>query len=100
MLPGPLLDLELAPAERGQFVETRASVVRRGAPAAGDQPALFEAIEGRVQGTLLHEDRPAGDLLDAEQHAVAVHIPQRDGLENDEVEVPREQFSRRVQGFS
>jgi hypothetical protein len=40
---------------------------------------------------LLNLQRAAGDLLDAQQHAVAVELAQRHGFENEQIEGAWEQ---------
>jgi hypothetical protein len=42
-----------------------------------NEPLPLEAIQGRVERALLNLQRAAGDLLDAQQHAVAVQLTER-----------------------
>ena len=64
-------------------------------PRGGQQPLLLEAVERRIQRTLLDDQRAARDLLDAQQHAVPVEGSERDGLENQDVERPGQQRGAR-----
>src|SRR5262249_44720223 len=79
-----------APCRR-ELVETGAPVVVGHAPFAVEQPAMFEAIERRIERALLDGERVAGDLLDAEQDAVAVQRPERGRLQDEQIERPAEQ---------
>jgi hypothetical protein len=51
---------------------------------------MLEAVERRVERTLLDLERAARDLPDAQQHGVAVQLAERDRLEDEEVEGARE----------
>ena len=53
---------------------------------------MFQAIERRVQRALLNLKLVAGNLLDAQEHAVAVERSERDGLEDEKVERPLQQL--------
>ena len=57
---------------------------------------MLEAVERGVQRALLNLQRIAGDLLDAQEDAVAMLGPQRDGFENQEVQRALQEFGRRV----
>jgi len=81
---------------RGQGVIFGAAVVIADAPFGGDEVLVFQAVEGGIQGSLGNFQRVAGDLLDAQQHAVTVQRLQRDGFENQHVECSRQQ----VRGFA
>src|SRR5262249_24911034 len=60
------------PAGGGQLVELRAAVVVGSAPVRVEQPLLHEAEEGRIERALFDQQPAAGNLLDPQQHAVAV----------------------------
>jgi hypothetical protein len=47
---------------------------------------MLESVEGRIERALLDGQRAPGDLLDAEEHSVAMELPERDRLEDEEVE--------------
>jgi hypothetical protein len=55
--------------------------------------ATLEAVERGVERALLDQQRAARDLLDAQQHAVAVQGAERDGLEDEHVERAGQQVS-------
>ena len=54
---------------------------------------MFEAGQRGIEGALLDDERSAGDLLDAQQHAVTVLRPERDRLENQQVERAGQELS-------
>src|SRR4029079_8709049 len=62
------------------------------APLRGDEPLRLEAVERGGQRALRDVDRFAGDLVDAEQDAVAMERLQRDGLQDQQVERARQQL--------
>src|SRR5262249_30748482 len=72
VFPVRLFHLELFPAGTGQFVEASPAVVLRRAPLTLDPAAVFNAVEGRVEGTLLDGKPVLGELADALPDAVAV----------------------------
>jgi hypothetical protein len=47
---------------------------------------VLEAIERRVEGALLDLQGAARELLDTEQDAVAMHVAERYGLHDEQVE--------------
>jgi hypothetical protein len=49
---------------------------------------VLQAVERRIERALLDLQRPAGDLPDPQQHAVAVQLAERDGLEDEQSRVP------------
>ena len=65
---------------------------------AGQQAAILEPEERRIQRALLDEQRAAGDLLDPQQHGVAVERPERDGLEDEQVQGSGQQSGARRHG--
>src|SRR5688500_10306631 len=67
-------------ASRRQSIVLRLAVVLRDAPLAVDEPLVLEAVQRRVQRTLLDLECAARDLADAKQHAVAVQLAERTGL--------------------
>src|SRR5688500_3240593 len=70
-------------AERRQLVVLGAPVVVRHAPFTLDQPLLFETVKGGIERALLDVQRVPGDLLDAQQHAIAVQLAERHGFQNE-----------------
>jgi hypothetical protein len=51
---------------------------------------MLQPIQRGVESPLLDLQRPAGDLLDAKQDAVAMELAERDCLEDQEIQRPRE----------
>ena len=47
---------------------------------------MFEAIERGIQRTLLGEQSAAGDLLDTQQHAIAMQGTERHSFQDQQVE--------------
>src|SRR5262245_59818913 len=56
---------------------------------------MLEAVERGIEGALLDQQLLARDLLDAEQHAVAVKRPERNGFQDEQVERALQQLGRR-----
>jgi len=77
---------ELAATGGGEAVETGFAVVVGFAPLAGDEALVFEAVERGVERALLDGKLFAGDLLDAEQDAIAVERAKGDRFEDEHVE--------------
>src|SRR5688572_1440752 len=71
------------PPRRRQTVELRPPVVLRFAPRALDQTVMLQPVQRRIQRTLLYLQRAMRDLLDPQQHAVTVHVAERDSLQNE-----------------
>jgi hypothetical protein len=61
---------------------------------------VFETIQRGVQRPLLNLEGSTGDLLDAQQDAVAVQLAEGNGFENEDVERPREQVGGMSHSFS
>jgi hypothetical protein len=59
-------------AGRGEVIELRLAVVLRRSPLGVDQPLLFEAVQRGIQCALLNLERTTRNLLNPQQHAVAV----------------------------
>ena len=53
---------------------------------------MLEPVERGIEGALLNLQSVAGDLLDAEEHAIAVERAERDGFQDQEVECALQQF--------
>ena len=47
---------------------------------------MLQAIQGRVERSLLDAQLVLRHLLDSEQHGIAMKRPERNGLENQEIE--------------
>jgi len=75
-----------------------ASVFRL-APITLDPALVFEAIKRWIKGALPDFETLFGGLLDAEENAVAVQRPERDGFENKHVERALQKIKRLVQRF-
>src|SRR3954463_4627909 len=69
-----------------QAVELRAPVVLTNPPLGGDQSALLQLVEGRVERPFLHLQHVARAVLDPARDPVAVGRRPREGLEDHEVE--------------
>ena len=50
------------------------------------------SLKGRIECALFNREGSAGDLLDAQQDAVAVQAAERDGLEDQQIESALEEF--------
>src|SRR5688572_24724374 len=75
----PLVDLEAerAPSLSSDGIVACAAVVLGGLPVALDVALVLEALEGGVEGALVHIEPPLGELLDAFTEAPAVHRLER-----------------------
>src|SRR4030095_8012308 len=73
-------------------VKARPALVLGLAPLARDEALVLEAIQRRIERALLDAEALLRDLLDAEQDAVAVERAERNGLEDQHVERPLQQF--------
>ena len=60
----------------------------------------FEAVDCSVEGALQDFEALAGDLLDAQQNAVAMQRTERDCLEDEHLERALREFDRSRQRFS
>jgi hypothetical protein len=85
-VPAGLFFAEAFPARGGEFVILRAAVVVGSAPACFEKALANEAEEGGVEGALFDEESATGNLLDAEEDAVAVERAEGDGFENEQIE--------------
>src|ERR1700733_15513754 len=85
---GPLcrFGLELAHASTGERIEAGAAIVFRLAPLAFDPAAMLQTIDGGVEGALQDFQALVGDLLGAQQDAIAVQWTERDRLEDKHLE--------------
>src|SRR5215471_19136575 len=93
---------ELAPAVRfsakpalsggGQPIETRGPVVVRCPPLRVEQFLALEPGERLVESALIDGERPAGNLRNSQQDAIAMGRSQRHGFENEQVESAWEQL--------
>ena len=91
-IPAGELALQLLAALARQRVELRAPAKVRLLP-VGDDPALvLEAVERRVERSLLDRQHLVGELLDALGDRPTMKRVARDGLEDEEVERPLEQI--------
>jgi len=90
-----LFGLERRAAAGREAVELGFAVVGGCAPAGGKQALTFEAVESWIECALFDREGAAGDLLDAEEDAVAVHFTEGDGFEDEEVEGALEEFGGR-----
>ena len=54
---------------------------------------MLEAVQRGIERALLDGERAAGDVLDAQQHAVAMLGTERQGLEDQQIERAGQQLS-------
>ena len=85
-VPALELALELLPALARQGIELRAPAKVGFFPVGGDPSLVLEAMESRVERTLLNREHLAGQFLNAFRDRPAVQRIARDGLEDEEVE--------------
>src|SRR5262245_10720089 len=69
------LDSELGATELRQRVELGAPVVLGSAPTRLDPTALFQAVQGRIEGAFTDRQCVGGGLLDAPRDVVPVRAP-------------------------
>src|SRR6516164_8985390 len=75
-LPRFSLGLQLPFACRRQPIELGFALVFRFSPIAGDPASMLETIKRRIERALLDLEAISGNLLDSQQHAVAVQRPE------------------------
>src|SRR5262245_47406165 len=92
-VPAGRLLAQPAPPVGGEPVVARTPVVVGHPPFAVDQSLALEAREGGVERALLNRERLTRDLLNAQQHAVPVQWPERDRLEDQQIENARQEWS-------
>src|SRR5439155_21425211 len=78
--------LELLLPGAGEFVKPRAARVLRVAPLGVQPSSAFETLERRQQGTRIHLEDAARDLLDAAGNAEAVHRLEAQSFQDEHVE--------------
>jgi len=71
-IPAAGFDREMFSAERREGVEARAAIVVGEAPCTLDPAALLEALQGRVEGAMIHEKGVPRSRLDGDDDAVAM----------------------------
>jgi hypothetical protein len=54
---------------------------------------FFQPVERRIKGALLDLQRAPGELLDAEENAVAVERAEGDSFKDEEIETAGKKFS-------
>src|SRR5688500_7706768 len=86
LVPPRRLFGELRAARRRQPVVARAAVVLRRPPEGGDPAAILEAMERRVERSVLDLQHVFGSLRDGVSDGVAVRRPDRQRLEDEEIE--------------
>src|SRR6266852_3408819 len=77
---------ELTAAGGGEAVELGLALIVGFAPLGGDEALVLKAEERGIERTLLDGELVAGDLLDAEENAVAVERAEGDRLQDEHVE--------------
>ena len=81
--------LQSPSATGGQLVEFGITIVVGNSPFALKQALRFQAIQRRIEGTLLYQQCSACDLLDTQQDAVAVLWSERNSFQNQQIQCPR-----------
>jgi hypothetical protein len=94
-IPSSLFFAEAFAAGGGKFVVFGSTVVIGSAPAGFQEALANKTEEGGVEGALFDEEGAAGDLLDAEENAVAVKGAEGDGFENEQVQSAGEKVGLR-----
>src|SRR5450631_4044886 len=89
---GSFLAKALLP-RNGELVVFCPAVALRRSPFRLEHSSELQFVECRVERSLLDRECSAGHLLDAEQHAIAVDGPERDCLQNQEVERTAQKIS-------
>src|SRR5262249_58402484 len=84
--PGARFLLELLAAGTGQLVVLGPAVVFGGTPVGLHPAASLQAVEGRIEGSLLHLERFGRDLLDARGHVPTVAGSPGEGPPDPQVE--------------
>src|SRR4051812_52258 len=79
---------ELFLAGGSELVEACAPVVLRRSPGRFEPAAFDQAVERRIERSLIDLEHAARELLDALADSPAVHRFERDGFEDEEVEGP------------
>src|SRR5687768_8851849 len=93
-LPGGDLGAELRAPARRELVELCLAIVLGESPLALDPALALQAMQGRVERTLLDEKRVVAPFADEPRHGVAVHWPPGQRSEDQEVERPLQQVER------
>jgi hypothetical protein len=70
----------------GQGIESRPAVICRRAPCALDPPAVLEALECRIQRTVIDDERVTGALLDGASDTLAVLSAEEQDAQDEEIE--------------
>src|SRR5258708_5601406 len=77
---------EPGPAGGCEAIELGLAFVVGLTPLGGDETLVLETEERGIERSLLDGELVAGDLLDAEENAVAVEWAEGDGLQDEHVE--------------
>jgi hypothetical protein len=78
----------------------RASQYDAATPTTAPVQEITRASTSGIEGTLQDFETLAGDLLDAQEDAVAMERTERDRLEDEHLEGPRREFNRFRQKLS
>ena len=77
---------QLATAGRGQRVEARAAIVVGGPPFGGNEPALLEPLQRRIERAVLDEQHTVGLRLDGAGDALAVLRAEDQRAQDEQIE--------------
>src|SRR5690606_21119269 len=75
-----------------QPIELRSTVVLRDSPLGSEQPPVLQTMQRGVQRALLDLQRATGNLFNPQQHAIAVQLPERNGLQDQDIQRSRQQL--------
>src|SRR3954467_6777361 len=79
-----------------EAIELCAAFVVRGAPLAFNQSLTFEPVQRGIEGALLNLQGTTRNLLNAQEHTVAVQCAERHGFEHEKIELSGQQPHRVV----
>jgi hypothetical protein len=91
LLPFTHFARELLSAERGEFIESRRTVVRRGAPARSNPLPRLQALKCRIERAVVNKERFARGALDSSGDALAVLRTAEKRAQDEQVKRPLEE---------
>src|SRR5438128_9342595 len=100
LVPPARLNLELLATLGGQVIELRAAVVLRRALIERNPTTLDQAVQRRIQRTLLHLQHMIRAVLDRFGNRMAVSRPEPECPENQQVQSALEQLNAVAVSFS
>src|SRR6185295_9743631 len=82
---------QLLPPGRSELIELGAAVVFRISPLGGNQPLRLQAVQRRIQGTLIDLEHVSRHLLDSLRDVPPVSRAGLEGFQHQQVERPLQQ---------